>query len=71
VTEVDGIDDEDDGLWEWCSNSRRWIRFMMDASASCPYPQEHLYQCESCGYYERRKPTRSAVKKDKLLKGEL
>lgn len=55
---------------EWCQNSRRWIRFMIAGRPlkSCPFFEEQFLNCEKCGYYEEREPTKHLKRKLKTLR---
>ena len=63
---------EPDQVVGFCTNSRRWVDFMLPTPPkSCPYlgwqGQSHCSD-HSCGYYEERTPTRSYKKKLDTLK---
>ncbi len=51
-------------LFAYCHNSRRWLLFMDLAGhypSTCPYEGD----CDRCGYFEERKPTKYLLRKRK------
>jgi len=54
--------------YEFCLNSKRWICLMLRSPRNCPYENEQLLQCQSCGYYELRKPSQYLLKILKIIR---
>lgn len=54
----------------FCLNSRIWIDVAVKTPKSCPYAESewHAPNCEDCGYYEMRKPTKYVLRKIETLK---
>lgn len=51
----------------FCLNSRRWLVFMdlfMNYPSTCP----HEGDCDGCGYFQLREPTKYLKKKERDLK---
>lgn len=55
-------------LYDFCENNNRWLLFMLEPPASCPYKQERLMVCDTCPYHKMRKPTKGLLKKLKDIK---
>jgi hypothetical protein len=44
-------------LFEFCTNSRKYITFMIRPPHRCPYKEEQLLKCNDCAYYKLKEPS--------------
>jgi len=51
----------------WCQNSRRWLVFM-DLIGRYPKTCPYNGDCDGCGYFEERQPSKYLLRKEGLLK---
>lgn len=52
---------------EFCSNSRRWVLFMVILPWTCPNKDENNCRELGCGYYEMKEVTRWYLEKKRIL----